>query len=464
MKNLALIFIFVFLFGFVKSQQTPVNNQYLLNKFSMSPVYAGLEDVFVASLGYRQDMVGIEGAPVTKFLNINGLIGDEVGIGLDFVNDNTNIFNYNQLNLTYAYHYNLSNTQSISMALSGGIYENHINFSDNKASFQDINDPIIEENRTVTGINYNAGFSLLYDIYDINIGLHIPRMLEITPENGEEVPYTQKRFYKTHLSYRYVMMDTYSFEPMIISRIMPNAPLNWEFALLSSFRSEYFLGFTYRSNQAMAASLGIFISDILNIGYSYEFSGNGILAESSGCHEISLNFYFGDGSSRSSMGGEVDADKVMEKNNELINKNNKLLKQHNDLLKENNKFREKSNSKKAKDGENEDGESYGGDFGSEENSNSIDEDTEMFDENYDEKMELVTGHYVVVESLRSPKNAENRKKYWIEKGYSDVVIYYEKTRLYYYISLKFEDRNEAEGVRSGLRNGDIPDAWIWDVY
>ena len=49
--------VLVFIFGiisFAKSQQLPVSNQYLVNKYSLSPAFAGFSKHTEGFLGFRQ--------------------------------------------------------------------------------------------------------------------------------------------------------------------------------------------------------------------------------------------------------------------------------------------------------------------------------------------------------------------------------------------------------------------------
>ena len=56
------------------AQQLTLSNQYIINRFSLSPAYAGAGDKLEIFGSYRKDWTGIKGAPETKSVSANGII------------------------------------------------------------------------------------------------------------------------------------------------------------------------------------------------------------------------------------------------------------------------------------------------------------------------------------------------------------------------------------------------------
>lgn len=63
----ALIFLPLLLFG----QLTPVTNQYILNPMTINPAYAGNRGGLSLAAFYRQQWVGLAGAPRTMSLQVD---------------------------------------------------------------------------------------------------------------------------------------------------------------------------------------------------------------------------------------------------------------------------------------------------------------------------------------------------------------------------------------------------------
>ena len=69
--SLSILLSFALLVSFVNAQQIPLDNQYHINPFSLSPAFAGHNNNFEMFLDYRNRWGGIEGAPKVSNLNMN---------------------------------------------------------------------------------------------------------------------------------------------------------------------------------------------------------------------------------------------------------------------------------------------------------------------------------------------------------------------------------------------------------
>lgn len=79
--------------SFIKAyaQQNIQFTQYIFNSLSVNPAYAGYKEEWFAQLGLRTQLVGIEGAPKTGQLSIDGLLDPDAkrhGIGFQLTADN----------------------------------------------------------------------------------------------------------------------------------------------------------------------------------------------------------------------------------------------------------------------------------------------------------------------------------------------------------------------------------------
>jgi type IX secretion system PorP/SprF family membrane protein len=71
MKKLLIIF-FCLVFGSLKAQQLPQYSQYLLNRYVINPATAGTNDYFLGQTNYRSQWEGVQDAPRTYILSVNG--------------------------------------------------------------------------------------------------------------------------------------------------------------------------------------------------------------------------------------------------------------------------------------------------------------------------------------------------------------------------------------------------------
>src|SRR5947208_12010029 len=56
----------------VFAQQRPYYTQYILNNYIINPAIAGIENYWDVKVSHRHQWVGLEGAPVTTYLTIQG--------------------------------------------------------------------------------------------------------------------------------------------------------------------------------------------------------------------------------------------------------------------------------------------------------------------------------------------------------------------------------------------------------
>ena len=129
------VFFLINIHGF--AQQQPYYTQYILNTFIINPAVAGIENYTDLKANHRCQWVGLDGAPVTTYLTIQGPLhksttGREsptsfhptgenprgkqywddytatdphAGIGMTIVNDKTGPLNRFSITAAYAYHF-----------------------------------------------------------------------------------------------------------------------------------------------------------------------------------------------------------------------------------------------------------------------------------------------------------------------------------------------------------------------
>lgn len=278
------------LYGILHGQQISLNNQYLVNKYSLSPAYAGSNGNFESFVAYRKDWLSVEGAPESRGINVNGGIFNNMGVGGTIISDQIGIFRTFSTSLSYAYHLKIATVQSLSFGISAGLLENHINLS---SSTVQAADPVILNNQNVKAMTFDATFGILYQYENLNFGIVLPRLLEskIKNENDEEL-YQIARHYRIHLSYSYNINRNFEIEPFVIFTMTGNSGPFFEIAPMVKYKQQVWLAATYRKGNSIAMSIGGVPYDNFVVNYSYEF-GQGIMSSSSGTHEISIGYLIG---------------------------------------------------------------------------------------------------------------------------------------------------------------------------
>lgn len=91
--------------GTAMGQQDPQYSNFMFDKLSVNPGYAGMSGMYCGTVMYRNQWLGFDGAPKTMLLNLDGSISAiRGGAGLTFYNDKLGVETNNILRLAYSYH------------------------------------------------------------------------------------------------------------------------------------------------------------------------------------------------------------------------------------------------------------------------------------------------------------------------------------------------------------------------
>ena len=313
------------------AQAKPFYTQYILNNFILNPAITGIENYTDVKLSYRNQWVGINGAPVTGYFSIQGPIGkkdlrtnvnsfeipgedprgkkywDEytvspphMGLGLTAINDKAGYINRWSIAANYAYHKPLGVRTALAIGFSAGF--SSVNLDRSKIDFGglDPNDP---------AIGYSTG-ELKKLIPEVGVGLWLysknyflgASVLNIVPGKARFVTNNKYGTYFTPnvfatAGYRFFLSDDVSALPSVMVQY-------WEpqlFGLHANFKLQYqdlvWIGGSYRFADLVSGysgMMGLNISNTFNISYAYENATTSRLKTyTKGTHEIILGFLLG---------------------------------------------------------------------------------------------------------------------------------------------------------------------------
>src|SRR5688572_13511687 len=163
------------------AQQDPMYSQYMFNMLSVNPAYAGSRDMLSATLLYRKQWVGIDGAPTTITFTADTPIKDQrMALGANIVSDKIGISKTMMINLTYAYRIRLANGGILSFGLQGGINQYRADYSSVSTYYPGLDPPPVVDPAfsTATGSIFpNFGFGSYYYTGRFYAGVGVPKML-----------------------------------------------------------------------------------------------------------------------------------------------------------------------------------------------------------------------------------------------------------------------------------------------
>jgi len=291
-KNIILILIIFSAITFAKSQQLPINNQYLVNKFSLSPAFAGFSKHTEGFLSYRQSLVGIQGAPSLAMLDVNGSIFNTMGYGASVYAERTGNLTHFYMSLAYAYHVKLNSDMYLSFGLEPKFYRNQLDIA-NVTSNGIIVDPLLQNNESLVGSVADVGAAVMFKANGLLVGFSVPRTLGLKMTYRDtESQFKLQRHYVGHVSYDLNLGEDMILTPMAIVRMTEQSKVNYEFAALLEFKERLWVGTGYNAASSVTINAGGSVSDWLVVNYCYDLGFGGITSASAGSHEISVGFLF----------------------------------------------------------------------------------------------------------------------------------------------------------------------------
>ncbi len=278
-----------------KAQQGNPNNQFVLNKYSLSPAYAGYNANIETFIGYRNNWAGVEGAPESKLININGQVLEKNGLGLCFNMDNIGIFTDYHLAFNYAYHVKIKANQSLNLGMGMG-------YSENKLSYSGLGeegrlDPYFDHAPSFSEKFFYFGAAGFYQWKALQVGFVLPSLLN-QPIEGSKVGkglMDGAANYMVHASYRFPLAYQLDYEPVLLYRQTAGFSPSVQFSNLIHLKERIWFGINYATGNigTYGFMLGGGIFNNLVINYSYELAGYAGLSHASSSHELALGFLIG---------------------------------------------------------------------------------------------------------------------------------------------------------------------------
>lgn len=142
-------------------QQDPQYTQYMYNKLPINSGYTGSREVLSIRALYRNQWVGIKGAPQTATFSIHSPLKKEASaLGFYMVNDRLGVTNQTWFSASYAYRVNLGKGVKLSIGINAGIQWYKSNLSDLK--IENYGDVVFQQNVSRVLPDVGAGLYLYH--------------------------------------------------------------------------------------------------------------------------------------------------------------------------------------------------------------------------------------------------------------------------------------------------------------
>ena len=285
----ALIFLPLLLFG----QLTPVTNQYILNPMTINPAYAGNRGGLSLAAFYRQQWVGLAGAPRTMSLQVDApVLSSKLGLGLFLVNDQIGVTKQTEVMTSYAYRITVGDGL-LALGLGAGLVATNTAWSD--LIVLDPGDEYYLIDSKVFVVP-DFSFGSYYTVKNYFVGFSIPRLLGYK-FNFDKNKYSLK---VDPGQYNFVLTTGYLFPlgkkaglmPSGLVSYSPGDKLLYDISAHFILNDKLWMGATYRSTESVTALAQIAINNQFKIAYSYDFDFGKLGTYNNGSHEVMLRYEF----------------------------------------------------------------------------------------------------------------------------------------------------------------------------
>ena len=295
MKNIYIVLSFIFFGSFhLMAQQDAQYTQFMFNKLYFNPAYAGSKRTFCMSAVYRQQWLGIDGAPRTQTFNIHApILKQRVGLGLSVTNDNIGFTNMWNVETSYAYRIPVAEDSYFSIGMRGSV--NFVQVRWDQA------DPTQLLDGSIPGANAskvlpNFGFGLYYDNPRYYVGFSIPHLfnskMDFTEDNVTGIEPKLERHYFLMGGLIIDLSKAVKFKPAVMFKYVPRSPFDMDLNVSFLFLDKLWAGVTYRLGDSVDGVLQYAFTPNFKLGLGYDYTLTKLQRYNSGSIEVMLEYCF----------------------------------------------------------------------------------------------------------------------------------------------------------------------------
>ena len=315
------VFVICLMVSESRAQQNVQFTQYIFNSMSVNPAYTGYKEEWFGQLGLRSQWVGLEGAPKTGLLSIDGVvdpINKRHGLGMQVIADKLGPQSATSTYANYAFRLRLNeeDTQRLSFGIGAGVTQYSLDGA--------VLDPIEGGDQVVpAGKISNWVPDIRFGVYYYNpkwyAGVSVMDLLSGDQSNNIfrwDNTTTDNIRRKRHLYFIGGALFNFSpgldFRPSLLVKEDFKGPTSVDVNAMFIFGQRFWLGAGWRTgvsvfkreyNRVSGNSLSgrnsfsaitqIYVTNALRVGYSYDHVVSELSNVQNGSHEITLGITFG---------------------------------------------------------------------------------------------------------------------------------------------------------------------------
>jgi type IX secretion system PorP/SprF family membrane protein len=288
MKKLIIILSIILITITLSAQQTPLSENYFMDKYSLAPSYAGNFNPEYLITGYRSDWSGIDGGPKTLKISYNDKFMTNAGYGGKIVYDKAGIFSQLYIMGSYSYNLQVNEDHHIMFGLSAGFYKNRLNLLDFYNDPKYTLDPSLISQDVKSRVKFMSDFSAVWIWQGIEAGFMFSNISFGNATYKEvDLKYKPLANFQFHATYLYNIAENWDVTPLVILRGGKYIKSQFELASQVMYLKRFWGSMVFRDPGVLGFGIGANIDKGLKIAYNFNFATNVELGAFNN-HEISI--------------------------------------------------------------------------------------------------------------------------------------------------------------------------------
>ncbi len=270
------------------AQQDPQYSQYMYNTMTTNAAYTGSRGHLSAISLYRNQWVGIEGAPRTLTFGLDTPVGLFDGVGLSIIHDELGPSTETYFDGNYAHSLVLNRKgHRLSFGLKAGVRFFSLDWS--RGRFREP-EAIFNENVT-SKLFPTVGAGMFYFSDKAYFGVSTPSFFMGDHFDDAIESQATEAFHLYIIGgYVFEMGRNLKFKPSFFVKQVQGAPLAIDTSANFLMYNVLTLGTNYRWQDSLSAYFGFRLSSKLDIGYAYDYNITELSQYNVGTHEVFVRF------------------------------------------------------------------------------------------------------------------------------------------------------------------------------
>ncbi len=289
--------------GFSIAQQNSQLNHYIFNHMTINPAYVGTKQWTNMNFTTGSQWTGLDGAPFTQVLSLEGPISKSNGLGVHIVNDKIGAQYQQSIYGSFSHILKLNKDLNLSMGISAGA--SYFTLDGTRLNSGDDSDPSIPKTK-VSSLRFDPKAGLFLYSKRFYAGFSVSDLLGDVIQSNDLMTMEQTQHYYLTSGYVFDIGDKFKLKPSFLIREDFKSQTNYDVSTFLLFNDIFWIGMTYRfgsksfMNEKLDNSLRmrdamVFMTEwninkSLILGYAYTLSTTALKGYSG--HEIEVTYTF----------------------------------------------------------------------------------------------------------------------------------------------------------------------------